>query len=586
MSRKLYSPKRDDASDNIKKAAIAKEKAGREKSEGSIPPHLIRFKQIYKLVCELERKLVNSITFDSRMELLVHYDELIKIDCRVAIKFDIFGRKWKHLVHSLIKENRRNFSKFDTGSKQAWNEYMNAVADRYSEHLRENSNELGPKIVAKTLIYLGDIHRYIGLYFVDGECEKFDSINTAETFYMASLVVIPNDGHVRSLLGLCCLLRNQQLEAASWYFLSINCKSPFQGAEDSLMELFSQISDKSRSLDFENHSLSILGLQILYSLFAKIDVDLFPQRLETFEKELKRFGNSLFEANSKDTYRWWFSFGIVSVSTCSKILHSSHDGQTKEMLLNYWSNLMCTVFNEITKCFGNQYSFPNSFLLFSNAILEWAIRNQVIERFTLPNILTENVSLISNVSIILESSIEFPEDALLKDTGNLDFKRGTSSTITMECLRFEYSYDNNERLIRFNDIVGYLAFTNPIIFSAPSSSFTEKKITEPNVKSDGIKEINFEDLDDSLEAEMNFETLESDSDNLGTEESIQNTSEDLKSLKLQKSRLLSAVNNNEMESVKHLIFDTNCWLSNSKILKEIIMSQKRDIIVPVTGTSF
>ena len=551
--------------------------------------YTVEFKNKYQAISALESQLkgANSLNTSYRLNLMSKYDELISLDFKAASKLDIFERKWKLLVYFPIQKNRPKFAAFQSEEKQEWNEYLSFITENYAAFLRNNKN-IKSSLVARTLISMGDICRYQSLYFAAAR-EDPGLLSSAEEYYMASLVVFPRNGHVQSLLGLLCLEKGQLLEAAAYYFMAIMSKNPFSSARDNLMELFhiSMANDASDGVGL----VSKVILDIVCSLYTKIDLDKTESKLLKFHCELERCIACIDTMDAQRRYKWWFSFGLVSISICKYVVSSDFHVDTVEEMLIHWGSMIRIAFHLM----AGHGKDSEVFSVFVYVLLTWICENKMWKYLKLPSKWKEISIVTTDFSSARNNGISLPEEILF-ETVEILSRSCSKSPLTMEILKFEFdSAMIDERRDRCSKLIGYLCLMSTDIFT--TSSATDEisnppnaqeydfqtsipvKISQLNRYPSGV-ELNFKDLEERSNDDVG--SLITGVSQLPTIRPDLKIQLELQSLKHKKEALLTSVKF-PPKIVECLLFDTNCWLKNFSLAREIILSTTYKVIVPLAG---
>ena len=559
--RKLFDPKQESKKLNLE-----------PRQPKLLSDEMTKLKRIYDEITKLEQAVGNNSDFKSRLQLMDKYDEFInKSNSNIVIKHDIYNRKFKNLVHSLIKQNRTKFLDYNQEIKIEWLDYLNIVSNNYQRYLAQNP-KLNTKIICKILIALGDISRYQAMYLLE---DKADAILGAKSYYFASQILNPSSGHVSSLLGVSSLIEEDLMNSCCYYFMAIHAKQSYSGAHDSLMDLFSHAIELDAKQGFQE--IIILALRMVYILYTKIDLDTFPKLLETFRHQLKLNINETVFNSDNEKYQFWFSLGIVVISTLNRILSIGHEQLILEKLTSCWSKMISTILNECLKYLADK----RYFIVFANIVLGYIIQNQMMDKIRLPNTLLEMIdSINADFSSVWKPNL--PEDALISNFSPLE-SLGSSIPLNMKLLRFDFGIELEvTRKARFSKLVGFLAHFHPEVFVLamvePELLISPGKIPK---NSFGVTEIDFEDLEDS-----NYEkSADSDTsfDKYFSDDADPNISIEFQTLKVKKDALVANIQNKKHDNIESIVFDTNCWLNNLNELKNIIFTKKWTIIVPTTG---
>ena len=588
--RKLYNPQtkiHKEKQRNIIETVIANAERVPEYSR-----YTVEFRNTYQAISSLESQLKGSQSLNTsyRLNLMSKYDELISLDLNAAFKLDIFERKWKLLVYFPIQKNRPKFAAFQSEERQEWKEYLSFITENYAEFLR-NSKNIKSSLVAKTLISMGDICRYQTLYFA-AALEKTGLLSSAEEYYMASLVVFPRNGHVQSLLGLLCLEKGQLLEAAAYYFMAMMNKKPFSSAQDNLMELFhiSMANDSSDGVGL----VSKVILDIVSSLFTKIDLDKTESKLLEFRCELERYIACVDTIDTQRRYKWWFSFGLVSISICKYVVSSDFHVGTVEAMLIHWGSMISIAFHLM----AGDGRYSEAFSVFVYVLLTWICENKLWKYLKLPPEWKEISIMTTDFTSVWNNGISLPEECLF-ETVEILSHCCSKSPLTMEILKFEFdSAMRDERRDRCSKLIGYLSLTSADIFTASRS--TDQIPKPPRVQEydfrtsipaelsqhhhyPSVVELDLKDLDER--SDDDFGSLITGISQFLTIRTDLKIQLELQSLKHKKEALLTSVEF-PPKIVECLLFDTNCWLKNYSLVREIILSTTYKVIVPLAGWSY
>jgi hypothetical protein len=220
----------------------------------------------FSKISKEEKLLDSNIDFPRRLRLAKLYDFVIQTNVKVAVKYDLFKRKWHVLVYGLIQKHRTEFSTMDSAEKSAWHKYLDDVLDIYTIFFQKHRDVLKGNLVSRMLGQMGDISRYQAVYFAGQN--PVNEWSEAESYYLGAYISDPSSAHCLSQLGLCSAVARNYLAATSLYFRALHSKKPFGGARESILEVLSKVSLWNVGSPVQR--IEKLFLEMINSLYTKI----------------------------------------------------------------------------------------------------------------------------------------------------------------------------------------------------------------------------------------------------------------------------------------------------------------------------
>lgn len=230
----LFDPKAD------RKKVILKPK--------SIPKNTIidELKAKYQTICSEEQRLDNAgIEFESRRKLVELYDFILKTDVKLALKYDIEGRKWKYLVYNIFSKYRSTFKSIAKVELQEWKSHFEAALDFYHQLVGYLKSKNKKPVWAKSVLHMADICRYIANHFTDDQ-EKQDYLDQALKYYAEFSQLMPGNGFVWNQIGLVYHAKKLYLSSIMNQLHALCVPNPFKSAKESLLDTFHQVLDSQQ----------------------------------------------------------------------------------------------------------------------------------------------------------------------------------------------------------------------------------------------------------------------------------------------------------------------------------------------------